>query len=372
MKVAIIGGGACGVICAIKLKKNNPNLNVVIFEQNDRILKKVLKTGNGKCNITNHLISNDMYNDFSLIKNNEEINVTKELSDLGIVLKETTLGRVYPYSESSKTVINVLLRNLDRYGVNVETNYLVNDINYQNDKFIINKSLKFDYVVMATGSIAQEKTNGYSIMQKLGHKVSTLRPGLVPIITYEKTDHLQGIRCKVETKVNGRTLSGELLYKNDGLSGILSLDLSRLVKVDDIICFDLMPEFSYQEIKDLLNKQALDNYSVKELLEGIFSKVLVNEIMKRSKDLDSIIDNIKNFRFTVKGFKDFKEAQIVCGGVKVSEVNNDFSSRKIKNLYLGGELLDVDGASGGYNLFFAWLSGIVIANSINKKCSNYC
>ena len=364
MKVAIIGGGACGVICALKLKKNNPNINVTILEQNDRILKKVLKSGNGKCNISNNWINEDMYNDFSLIESNLNIDVNQELKDLGIVLKETSLGRVYPYSESAKTVVNVLLRNLDKYDVDVQTNYNVTKIGYKNNSFIINNKDNFDCLVVATGSIAQEKTLGYDLVKSLGHSVSGLKPGLVPILTLEKTDHLQGIRCKCDAYIKDRKLSGELLFKSDGLSGILSLDLSCLVSVGDVISFDLMPEFSYQEIKDLFVDESI---SCKDVLEGIFSKALASDLIKRSKDINDIIENIKNYKFTVKGFKDFKEAQIVCGGVNINEVNNDLSSKVIDKLYLGGEILNVNGMSGGYNLYFAWMSGIIIANSICNK-----
>ena len=149
MNVAIIGGGACGVMCAIKLKKLNKNLNVTVFEQNDRILKKVLKTGNGKCNILNNLISKEMYNDFRLIEINRNIDVYQELLELGIVLKENTLGRVYPYSESSKTVVNVLLRNLESLGVEVITNCNIVDVKYQNKLYYLNKK-KFDVLVIAS------------------------------------------------------------------------------------------------------------------------------------------------------------------------------------------------------------------------------
>ena len=362
MNVAIIGGGACGVMCAIKLKKLNKDLNVTVFEQNDRILKKVLKTGNGKCNILNNLISKEMYNDFRLIENNRNIDVYQELLELGIVLKETTLGRVYPYSESSKTVVNVLLRNLESLGVEVITNCNIVDVKYQNKLYYLNKK-KFDVLVIASGSKAQEATTGYNLVKSLGHLVSTLTPGLTPIITYEKTDSLQGLRLKCDAYVNSKKISGEVLFKNDGLSGILTLDISRLVNVGDEIILDLMPEYSFDEIKKMFD----NNFEHRIVLEGIFSKMLANDLLKRSNNLDSLIKNIKKYKFTVKGLKDFKEAQIVCGGVKLDEINDDFSSRIKNNLYLGGEILNVDGACGGYNLYFAWLSGIVIANSIVNK-----
>ena len=364
MNIGIIGGGACGVMCAIKLKKLNSLWNVTILEQNDRILKKVLKTGNGKCNIANTIINKDMYNDFNLILSNQDVNVFNELKSLKIVLKETTLGRVYPYSESAKTVVNSLLRNLEKLHVDVKTNYLVQKIEFKKEVYFINNDLSFDILVVATGSIAQEVTNGYGILSNLGLGITSLRPGLVPIITKEKTQHLQGLRIKCDAYVKGLSFSGEILFKNDGLSGILSLDISRIVRIGDQITLDLMPEYSYQEIKNLFINSNEDKEVV---LEGIFSKMLATDLLKRSNNLDELIKNIKKFKYTVLGFKDYKEAQIVCGGVNLTEVNSNFEVKKYPNLYLGGEVLDVDGASGGYNLYFAWLSGIVIANSIMKK-----
>ena len=356
MNVGIIGGGACGVITALTIKKNNPNIDVTILEQNDRILKKVLKTGNGKCNIANNIITSDMYNDYSLIEKNSEINVIKELMDLGLVLKETTLGRVYPYSEQASSVVNVLLRDLNNLKINIKTNYLVSNIKNNNNKFLINNQDSFDYLVIATGSVAQEKTNGYDLLKAFGHHISVIRPALVPIKVKEKVDSLQGLRIKCDAYVKGRKLSGELLFKNDGLSGILALDLSRLVEIGDEIRLDLMPEYSIDELNNLLKNNK------EEMLDGIFAKMITKEILKRGSDTAHII---KNFNFMVSGFYDYNNAQIVRGGVVLNEIDN-FQSKIINNLYIGGEVLNVDGASGGYNLYFAWLSGIVIGNEILK------
>ena len=357
MKVGLIGGGACGVMTALMLKKHNPNIDVVILEQNDRILKKLLKTGNGKCNIANNIITSDMYNSFDLIENNSDINVLKELMDLGLVLKETTLGRVYPYSEQAKSVVNVLLKDLDKASVLVYTNYNVNRVDLNNG-FIVNNDKRFDYLVMATGSIAQEKTNGYELLKHLGHKITDLKPGLVPIKVKEKVDHLQGLRIKCAATASGKTLSGEILFKNDGISGILALDLSRIVNVGDKISLDLMPDYTKEDIDKLL-----ENKNKEDVLDGIFVKMITKEILNRGKDISS---TIKHFDFTVSGFYDYNDGQIVCGGVDLNNIKN-FESTIIPNLYIGGEVLDVDGASGGYNLYFAWLSGIVIANDILRK-----
>lgn len=355
MNVGIIGGGACGVITALTIKKENPNIDVVIFEQNDRILKKVLKTGNGKCNIANNIITSDMYNDYSLIEENSDINVIKELMDLGLVLKETTLGRVYPYSEQAKSVVNVLLRDLEKNNVVIKTDTNIKKIEFINNKYILNNEYSFDYLVMATGSIAQEKTNGYELLEKLGHHISPLKPALVPIMVNEKVDHLQGLRIKCDAIVKDKRLSGEILFKADGLSGILALDISRITEVGDEIILDLMPDYTEEEINNLLKDSDKE-----EVLEGIFAKMMAKEILKRGSDIAKII---KNFKFTVRGFYDFSDGQIVRGGLLLDEIDN-FESKKHKNMFVGGEVLNVDGASGGYNLYFAWLSGIVIGRRI--------
>lgn len=355
MRVCIIGGGATGVMCAIQIKKKNPNINVTILEQNDRILKKVLKTGNGKCNICNNNINSSYYNDFSLIEKNNDFSVIDELFDLGLVLKETTLGRIYPYSESSKIVVNILLKNLEKYHVQINTNYQVTNISKNNGKYIINDEIICDALVIATGSCAQENTNGYELVKDLGHNITKLIPALVPIKVKEKVNHLQGLRVKCDAYVNNKKLNGEILFKNDGLSGILSLDISRLVKLNDVITLDLMPEYSEEKITRILENSDLD---------GIFPKMLASEILARSNK--NISYTIKHFNFTVNGFYDFNEAQIVKGGVCLNEIDN-YESKLNDNLYIGGEILDIDGASGGYNLYFAWLSGIVIANRIINK-----
>ena len=182
-----------------------------------------------------------------------------------------------------------------------------------------------------------------------------LRPALVPIKVKEKVDHLQGLRIKCEASLNGKKLDGEILFKNDGLSGILALDLSRYGEPSDIISLDLMPEYQEEEIKKLLRSG-----NKEEILDGIFAKMIVKEILSRGNNTSYII---KHLTFTISGFYGFNDGQIVRGGLELTEVNN-FESNKHHNLFVGGEVLDVDGASGGYNLYFAWLSGIVIGNAI--------
>lgn len=366
MNIGIIGGGASGVLCAIRLKQNL-NINVTILEQNDRLLKKLMKTGNGKCNIMNKNIASNYYNDYSLIEGNN-INVYQEIESLGILLKELTLGRIYPYSEQSKTVINVLLRKIKELGINVKLNEEVININKLDNLFIVksrNNNYSFDKLIIATGSIAQEKTNGYDLIKNLGLNVSKLSPGLVPLKVYEDTKALSGLRIKTKACINSHICEGELLFKDDGISGIIVLDISRFSNVGDKISFDLMPEYTREDIFPMLKKGNLE-----ESLEGIFPKMIALDILKRSEyNISRVLDVIKNYTFTVKGDMGFKESQITLGGVYTNEVNKNFESKKIKDLFILGEVLNVDGASGGYNLYFAWLSSIASSNYIINNLS---
>ena len=365
MNVVILGGGASGVFCALSIKKHNPMIDVTILEQNDRLLKKVLKTGNGRCNICNRMISSEYYNDFSLFELNNNVNVVKILEEFGFLLREEDLGRMYPYSESANVVVNYLVSKVKSMNINVLTNYKVVDIKKCNKGFVVNDDLVCDKLVIASGSHAQSQTNAYDLLKKLGHSISKLTPGLVPLITKEETSHMKGIRWKCDARVlnksNVRKISGEVLFKDHGLSGIMTLDLSNYVDVNDIVSFDLMPGYEESELYELLSKKG------NEYFEYSFPKMLYFDIEKRAKrDNIDIIKVIKNYCFTVTGKKGFNDAQITLGGLSVKEINGDFSSKECNDLFVIGEVLDVDGASGGYNLSFAWLGGYVAGKAISK------
>ena len=359
--VVIVGGGASGVCVAIEIKKINKNLNVLILEQNDKVLKKLLKTGNGKCNISNSNITKEKYNDFSLIESNmKNIDINQYFFDLGLILKETDLNRVYPYSENSGSVVNIFLEAIRKYNIEVITNYKVSKIEKENDLFVINNKIKSKYLILSTGSCAQEKTNGYDIIRSFDINVSKLEPGLVNLETKESTIALKGLRIKCKTVINNQDYYGELLFKDNGLSGIISFDISRVVTNNDIVLFDLAPEFTEKQLYDLLTSNNLDI-----VLNGLFPKMVSLDLIKRSnRQIDKLIKEIKSYKFTIKGKGSFENAQIALGGVYVDELKNNFESKKISNLYITGEVINVDGASGGYNLYFAWLSGITAARSI--------
>ena len=288
--VVIIGGGASGVALAINLKKENPHLKVTILEQNDKILKKVLKTGNGKCNISNYNINNEYYNDFSFFEKWVSLfDIEKYFKDLGILVKKDNVGRFYPYSESASSVVDILRENLEKLDVEVVTDFFVEKVEKKDKFYIYGKDVfQADFLVLATGSYAQSKTNGYDLAKSFNHKITNLTPGLTPIKVEEKIKSLQGIRVKCKAQVNDFERSGEILFKEDALSGILALELSRHVKENDVIKLDLVPSLDKNELFEFLNDKDLS-----VALNGVLPKMVGQFILKKSDSLEEVIENIK-------------------------------------------------------------------------------
>lgn len=379
MKVIIVGGGAAGVIHALYLKGLNKNIDIVILEKNERILKKLMKTGNGRCNISNLDMSSKFYNHHEFIENlydNCKSNkIIEYFRSIGLLLKTDFSTRLYPYSESAKTVIDTLRYELDKNDISIYCNEEVIEIK-KVSKFQVKtttKTYESDYVVIASGSKAQENTDLYSILKSLNHKITALKPGLVPLKIKEDLRSLQGIKVKCSAKVidNNNILhyeEGELLFKDNGISGILVLNMSRYVKKNSVISLDLF--YDYPKIEDYI-RSFVKEKALGDILASLLPKMLANYIIRVcNDDFALVLDTIRNFKLNIVGDYGFSLGQIVLGGVDINNINNDFSSKIINGLYIIGEVLDIDGASGGYNLHFAWTSGIVSAISIFEKNLN--
>lgn len=376
MKVIIIGGGASGVMHALYLRKLNKEIDILILEKNDRILKKLMKTGNGRCNISNSDMDAKYYNNRMFV---EEIyskylpeKVLGYFKEIGLLLKNDSSTRLYPYSESAKTVIDTLRYELDKGNIEIKCDQEVIDI-VKNDKFKIKTktdSFISDSLIIASGSIAQESTDVYSILKKLGHKITKLEPGLVALKVEEDLRSLQGIRVKCKARVidNKKEIyseEGELLFKDKGISGVLVLNLSRYAKSKSKISLDLFSD--YPNIDNYI-LSFINEKSILDILSSLLPKMLAMYIVKVSdNDIYKVLYTIHNLEFTVSGDYGFTQGQIVLGGVNVNEINPDFSSKIIDGLYIIGEMLNIDGASGGYNLHFAWTSGIISALSVFEK-----
>ena len=395
MKIGIIGGGAAGLVCAIK-SKNNDN-EVIILERNPECGKKILATGNGRCNYWNnnqdllHYESSTPNQISGLINEKTEKYVQDFFDEIGIIPKIKN-GYYYPNSNQSLTIRNVLIEEALDKKVKIKNNYLVKNIQLKHNKFLINNELLFDKIVLSTGSFAAPKTGstgiGYDFLKQFNHHLRKPLPALVPLITknYLFLKKWQGIRtdAKVTLIENGNVLKeevGEIQLTNYGISGICIFNLSNKVarglaeKKEEIIKIDFLPTIDNQKLEKILNK----NKSIKRILDCLLNSKLVEIILEEAnlkQELWSsleynkkkkLIELLKSFKVEVVATKTFEEAQVTSGGVYLEEINLDtMESKIIPNLYIIGELLDLTGDCGGYNLGIAWRSGIVAGMTIGE------
>ena len=395
MKVVIIGGGASGIVCAIKLARRG--INVEILEKNNSVLKKVLTTGNGKCNYFNsnisisHYHSNDIEFLNNIITDTNINNVHKFFNSIGVVPKIKN-GYYYPYSNTSTTIKNLLLLECIKLNIKIITDISVLDITKE-DKFIIKtnqNNITCDKVVIATGSVAsiKDEYNMYKLLNKLGHTIIKPLPALVMLEGFDNYKEWAGIRLDASISLyeNDKYIDkqlGELQLTNYGISGICIMNLSgRVNRILDnnklaVLKINFIPniENGYNYLEE--RSKLLPNLNIIEMLESIINYKLLYFILKKchindklkwnelnNKQKQLLIDNIFNFKFEVKESKGFECAQVVSGGVSLKEINNNFESKIIKDLYIIGELLDVDGDCGGYNLGFAWISGMIVGDNL--------
>lgn len=404
MKVIVVGGGASGLVSAIFARKNNND--VTILERNNSCGKKILVTGNGKCNYWN--ADQDLKHYHSTNPELLDKIITSEIKEkvlaffdmLGIVSKIKN-GYYYPYSNQATSIQTALILQAKLLGIKFENNIYVADIIKQGNQYLIktnNKNFWADKVILATGSKAAPKTgsdgNGYEIIKKLDHSIIKPLPALVQLNgdgNYFK--EWAGIKHDVAVKLieDGNLIkeeTGEIILTDYGLSGICVMQLSGLVAKglnigkSECIIINFVPWLTsdINEFVEWMNSRSTKVVSrtISELLDGFLNYKLVNLIIKKLKiklnatweDLDDnlkqlVAKNIVSFEQKIVSTNTFDKAQVCSGGVPLTEINPyTMESLKNKGLYIVGELLDVDGDCGGYNLGFAWMSGILAGSSI--------
>ncbi len=388
--VAIIGGGASGLVSAIFSKTSG--CNTVIFEKNARVGKKILQTGNGRCNLSNENISEEFYH------GGETEFIKTALSDFP---KEKTLeffkniglltisdgGRIYPISLSATSVLDVLRFKCEDLGVIIKTDCTVKTLTKNGNGFLVNGEY-FDAVIVCTGGKASPSSGSdgeFFDAVKNFHTITKIKPSLVSLKTKGRVKELKGqrVRCMASLFSDDVLIKkdyGEVLFTDYGLSGIVIMGLSRDAKCGDIIELDLLPKMSEKEAEFLLKtrKEEFKNRETKDFLSGIFTNRVSMALLKDSNvtskkigdtDIENLKKTIKKWRFEVVDKMSFKEAQVSAGGVKLSEVNpHTMESKIVRNLFFAGEILDVDGDCGGYNLQWAWTSGALAGMGVGA-CS---
>lgn len=384
----IIGGGASGILTAILLAKNNRE--VTLLEKNDRIGKKLLGTGNGKCNLTNLSCSSKDYNtDFvaKILQKYSPARVIELFSDLGLLVRTDSEGRVYPYSESATTVLNVLMQKLGEYGVKVICDCEVKSVDNKGGTWTAHTEktdYRADMIVIATGSDATTGSKGYKLLQPLGYQCTPLCYAIAPLLSND-IKGANGVRAKAEAAIviDGKEEMrerGEFLFKDNAVSGVLAFRLSSVLarkkgKFDSCeLLIDFLPDYTVEQIVERI--LAFDNAITP--LGGIMHKALAQNIlavtpMDRSLIMSpakalAIAKSCKNFKAKITGVAGRQFAQAVSGGIDVKDFDDvTLQSVKHKGLYCTGEVLDVDGLCGGYNLQWAWASAMAVGGCDGDK-----
>lgn len=373
--IVIIGAGAAGLACASKLSIEQVEANIIVLEQFNRSGRKLLASGNGRCNISNRDMDCSHYNTF-------HPTVAKILATFDPVVFFGRLGMftkyegnlLYPYSNQALTVKNALLHSM--HNVSIIEECFVKKVIPQNSQYQIKTSqgnYLADYVVIATGSCASMLSgkDNYDIVKELGLKMVPLYPSLVQLKTAPAYKQLKGVRtkCAVSLYVEKQcieTVRGELLFNETGVSGICVMQLSRhyykFLDKEVTLHIDLLPDYSKEEVKAMIKERQKTLKSI--YLAGIFN----NKLATLLEVLPSV--DYKDWCFQVVGTKDFTNAQVMHGGVDLSQVNENLECKNYPNLYIVGEVLDVDGDCGGYNLHFAFGSGCHVAKNIKDRMNN--
>lgn len=400
-KVIVIGGGASGLVSAIIAARNGND--VLLLEKNNNCGKKLLMTGNGKCNYWNkdmtlkHYRSKNMRIVGTLLSDENLDKVMNFFDSLGIIPKIKN-GYFYPTSLTSTSIQNSLLVEAKQVGVEIINNAEVIDIVKTNEFIVETQDFKYkaDKVILATGSKACPKSGstgfGYELLKKYNHEIIEPLPALVQIKGTENYfSQWAGIRTEVDISLfeNFNFIheeNGEIQLTDYGISGICSLQLSgraaRGLKEgrNEYVFINFLPTIGrLTEFMDERSKK-IPNRTVIEQLETLLNYKLLYLLVKRSSidinkkweelnecEKEILEQNLQKFYLEITGTKDFDNAQVCSGGLSLEEINIEtLESMKVKDLYITGELLDIDGDCGGYNLGMAWITGIISGESVGK------
>lgn len=375
-RIAVIGGGPGGLTACYKIKEEHPDYQVVLFEKDEMIGKRIKVSGNGRCNLLNiNINQNDYYNgekiNYILSYFNKYQN--KFFSELNLHLYHDEEGRMYPITNSSKTVINAFINALNRKGVVIKLNEKFISLNKNNDKYLLITSCDkyiFDKVIFATGgaSYLYKKEDYENIIKSLPYKINyeELSGVLCPIKVKEKINKAcvgKRSKAKIYLYLNNDLIyeeSGEILFKKDGISGIVIFNISRYIDYKKANLYSLRINFIDGIKKNDIDKE-LSLYSKKEVISSYVVDEIADLILSY---YNNVYQGLSSFILHVDSLYSLNESQVTRGGILIEELNNDLSLKKDENIYFLGEMIDVDGKCGGYNIYFALASGYFVGSKI--------
>lgn len=404
-KICVIGAGPAGIIAAGFA--GSLGKDVTLIEKNDKIGKKLFITGKGRCNITNNspieeffdnILTNKTFLYSSLYSFTNE-DILELLNNYGLKVKVERGNRIFPESNKSSDVIKAFNQFLVDNKVDLKLNTNIKDIEKKDDKFILktdkDEILTFDKLIIATGGKSYPTTgsigDGYKFAERLGHKIIKIKPSLVPIeIKEESIKVLQGLSLRnvsISAYANNKLIYdafGEMIFTHYGISGPIVIPMSsylyKHLNNEILIYLDLKPALSIDKLDDRLlrdfqkynNKQlknALDELLPQKLisyvidLSGVNPDKIVHQITKEERR--TILDSIKKLQMTFKSFRPIEEAIVTSGGVSTKEINpSTMESKLLDGLFFSGEVIDVDGLTGGYNLQIAYSTGYLAGTNV--------
>lgn len=392
-KVCVIGAGASGLLAAISAK--NHGADVYILERNLKIGRKILATGNGRCNFTNVDATEHHYNHPAFVKQVfEQFSPEKTLQffeTLGIVPRIEEEGKTYPLSEQASSIVDVLAYEIERLGIQVNYEQLVNYVTKHNNGYKIetqSKTFYADKVIISTGGMALPKSGsdgmGYQFAKSFGHHITNVFPALVKLeLDYPYLKQMDGVKVKAKAELIYQDQSihaefGDVLFTKYGISGPTILQISRKAnellesKQKAYIKVKLIENLQYKDL--IMRFKSQQGKSIEMALIGLIPKKLIHPLLKEAglKNFNEYVENIPgklmsklinllfDWRFLIIGSKGFDEAQVTAGGIDINDVDSmSLESRLSKGIYFTGEVLDIDALCGGYNLQWAWSSGYV-------------
>lgn len=406
IKIAIIGGGAAGLMAALSAARSGAD--VTIYEHNQSVGKKILASGNGRCNIINTTVCADDY------FGTDPSYVTYALEQLpfsafeifccsiGLLLDVKEDGRCYPLSNEAKAVLYAFKSAVNTAGVKLHLEKKVTALTKANDQFIVHtedEKKSYDKVLIATGSEAAPQLgasgDGYRFASSFGHKIIPTYPSLVQLHLNSKIHHkMAGVKTFAEVTlfISGKEAlrtKGDILFASYGISGLAILDISQkasfalLNKQNVMLSINMLPRFKPKELNNILHQLiiAVPGHTLETVLSGLIpaktvpylcEAVVVNPAKAVSiltpKEIAKLLELITNWKFEVNGTHGFKHAEVSGGGVATADINNKtMESKLVKGLYFAGEVLDIVGKRGGYNFNFAWASGMIAGREMAKK-----
>jgi len=408
LKIAIIGAGAAGIIAAITAKRLNKNLHIDLFDANKGIGKKILASGNGRCNISNsqvttknYLGENPEFVEFAL-KQFDFKAFEKFCKSIGLLLDIKETNKVYPLSNEAKSVTNLLELALQELGVNIYLESMISDIEKIEDKFNIKTQEQeykaYDKVVVSNGLGAAPQLNanesGLNFASKFGHSYNPTYPSLVGLHTdVNYHNRMQGVKkeCNVSLYINGsleQEIYGDVLFTKYGVSGFAILDISQVAAYnlslyqDVKIAINFFPKISRNDLADQIQSlfKTAPNQKAVDILTGMISNKIAPVLLDicnidistkasdiNAKQIKAIAYQLNAWKLKITDTQGFGHAEASGGGVRTAEVDNKtYESKLCKGLYFAGEVLDIVGNRGGFNLQFAWASGYLVGKSLAK------